>query len=280
MTSIQRLAGVALAGVLAIVLSACGGSEPPAEGPSNAPSAGNEKLRIGISFDQPGLGLKDGTTYSGFDVDTAIYVARALGVTKENITWVEARPADREKLITSGQTDLVLSTYTITEERRQLVDFAGPYFLAHQDLLIRRNDEDITGPETLEGRKLCSVTGTTSAARVKDQYRGTINLVEYPKFSDCVVALADGKVDVVSTDDVILAGFAAVEPYKGDLRVLGKGFSDEYYGVGIKKGDTEMVQKVNAALKEYIADGSWKKALATTVGPSGYRIPAPPTPGS
>ena len=280
MTSIQRLAGVALAGVLALALSACGGAEPPAQGPSNAPSAGNEKLRIGISFDQPGLGLKDGTTYSGFDVDTAIYVARALGVTKENITWVEAKPADREKLITSGQTDLVFSTYTITEERRQLVDFAGPYFLAHQDLLIRRNDEEITGPETLEGRKLCSVTGTTSAARVKDQYRGTINLVEYPKFSDCVVALAAGKVDVVSTDDVILAGFAAVEPYKGKLRVLGKGFSDEYYGVGIKKGDTEMVQKVNAALKEYIADGSWKRSLASTVGPSGYRIPAPPTPGS
>lgn len=148
MTSIQRLAGIALAGVLALTLSACGGGEPPAEGPANAPSPGNEKLRIGISFDQPGLGLKDGTTYSGFDVDTATYVARALGVTKENITWVEANPADRETLLTSNQADLVFSTYTITEERRQLVDFAGPYFLAHQDLLIRRNDEEITGPET------------------------------------------------------------------------------------------------------------------------------------
>src|SRR4051794_21734116 len=132
MTSIRRLAGIALAGVLALVLSACGGAEPPAEGPSNAPSPGNQKLKIGISFDQPGLGLKDGTTYSGFDVDTAIYGARALGVTKENITWVEANPAEREKLITSGQADLIFSTYTITEQRRQLVDFAGPYFLAHQ----------------------------------------------------------------------------------------------------------------------------------------------------
>lgn len=124
------------------------------------------------------------------------------------------------------------------------------------------------------------MTGTTSAARVKGQYRGRINLVEYPKFSDCVTALAAGKVDVVSTDDVILAGFAAVAPYKGRLWVLGKGFSDEYYGVGVKKGDTKRLQEVNAALKEYVADGSWKRSLVATVGPSGYRIPAPPTPGS
>lgn len=238
------------------------------------------KLTIGVDIDQPGLGLKSGTTYTGFDIDTAIYVAKALGVPESNITWVEAKPSDRESMLESGQVDLIFSTYTITDERRQRVDFAGPYFLAHQDLLVRRNEEEITGPETLTGRTLCSVTGTTSAALIKKKYGTRLTLVEKPRFSDCVTALAASDVDAVTTDDVILAGFAALPQYQGKLRVLGKGFSEEPYGVGIKKGNTELVTKVNAALQQYIADGSWSRALQSTVGPSGYRIPDPPTPGT
>ena len=124
------------------------------------------------------------------------------------------------------------------------------------------------------------MTGTTSAALVKEQYKGKIELREYARFSECVDALNRSEVDAVTTDDVILAGFAAEPQYKGKLRVVGKGFSDENYGVGIKKGNTELVEQVNTALKEYIADGSWKAALDQTVRPSGYKIPAPPTPGS
>lgn len=243
-------------------------------------AADGGELTIGISFDQPGLGLRDGDTYSGFDVLTATYVAQALGVPKENITWQRADPADREKLLADGDVDLVFSTYSITDERKQRVDFAGPYFLAHQDLLVRRNETDITGPDTLNGRVLCSVTGTTSSAYVTANFLGTIELVEKPRFSDCVEALAASEVDAVTTDDVILAGFAAQPQYQGKLKVVGKGFTDEYYGVGVPKGDAEMVAKVNDALKQYIADGSWKAALDQTVGPSGYSIPSPPTPGS
>jgi len=226
------------------------------------------------------LGLRDGDTYSGFDVLTATYVAQALGVPKENITWQRADPAEREKLLEDGDVDLVFSTYSITDERKQKVDFAGPYFLAHQDLLVRRNETDITGPDTLNGRVLCSVTGTTSSAYVTANFLGDIQLVEKPRFSDCVEALAASEVDAVTTDDVILAGFAAQPEYKGKLKVVGKGFTDEYYGVGVPKGDDEMVAKVNEALKQYIADGSWRAALDQTVGPSGYSIPSPPTPGS
>lgn len=238
------------------------------------------KLTIGISFDQPGLGLRDGDTYSGFDVLTATYVAQALGVPKENITWLRADPADREKLLQDGDVDLVFSTYSITDERKEKVDFAGPYFLAHQDLLVRRNETDITGPDTLNGRVLCSVTGTTSSAYVTANFLGAIELVEKPRFSDCVAALAASEVDAVTTDDVILAGFAAQPEYKGKLKVVGEGFTDEYYGVGVPKGDDDTVAKVNAALEQYIADGSWRAALDQTVGPSGYSIPSPPTPGS
>lgn len=278
----RRAIALALAAVTASAITACssGGGKPLGTPSPVAGASSGGSLNIGISFDQPGLGFKDGDTYTGFDVDTATYVAQALGVPKENITWKEADPGEREKLISGGSVDLVFSSYSITEDRKQQVDFAGPYFVAHQDLLVRRNEEEITGPETLDGRVLCSVTGTTSSAYINQTYRGKITLKEFPKYSDCVAALANSEVDAVTTDDVILAGFAAEPKYQGKLRVLGKGFTDERYGVGIKKGDSAMVTKVNDALKQYVADGSWKKAIEATVGPSGYSIPSPPTPGT
>jgi glutamate transport system substrate-binding protein len=278
----RRLFLSTAAAVLSIgTLAACGSGGGPTGTPSPVAGASQGgKLTIGISVDQPGLGLKDGDSYTGFDVDTATYVAQALGVPKENITWKEADPADRESLLSSGQVDLVFSTYSITDDRKQKVDFAGPYFVAHQDLLVRRNEEEITSPETLNGRVLCSVTGTTSSTYIKDHYKGKINLKEFPRYSDCVTALANSDVDAVTTDDVILAGFAAEPKYRGKLKLIGRGFTDEEYGVGIKKGNSDMVTKVNEALKQYVADGSWKRAIQSNVGPSGYRIPAAPAPGA
>ena len=180
----------------------------------------------------------------------------------------------------TGEADLIVTTFSITDDRKQEIDFAGPYFLAHQDLLVRRNEEEITSPETLNGRTLCSVPGTTSAANVKEKYLGQIELIELPTFSECVQALSDSKIYAVTTDDVILAGFAAEDQYRGKLKVIGEGLSDELYGIGIKKGDTAMADKVNAALQQYIDDGSWATSPSSTVAPSGYSIPDPPTPGT
>jgi glutamate transport system substrate-binding protein len=278
--TIRRMLTAAVALTALATATGCSSGEIN-QNPSVVPGATpGGSLRIGISFDQPGLGMKDGDTYTGFDVDTATYVAKSLGVPAEGITWIEADPGNRESLLSSGAVDLVFSTYSITDERKQKVDFAGPYFLAHQDLLVRRNEEEITGPETLDNRILCSVAGTTSAALVKEKFKGTIDLREYSKFSDCVAALDRSEVDAVTTDDVILAGFAAEPKYRGKLKVVGDGFSDESYGVGVKKGDADMVEKVNTALKAYIDDGSWKASLNQTVRPSGYKIPKAPTPGS
>ena len=153
--------------------------------------------------------------------------------------------------------------------------------MAHQDLLVRRNETEITGPETLDGKDLCSVPGTTSAANIMAKfYQGSIKLEEFPTFSDCVAALADSEVDAVTTDDVILAGYAAEPQYQGKLKVIGKGFSDELYGVGIKKGDTALVdqgqRRAAAVHRRRVVGGS----LESTVAPSGYKIPSPPTPGA
>ena len=277
----RHCTAAALLGLVLTTLTACGSSSGgPAPDPTPVPGATpGGKLTIGISFDQPGIGLKQGDAVSGFDADTATYVAKALGVPPENITWKEAKGDERQRLLDSGQADMIVSTFTITEERKQQVDFAGPYFVAHQDLLVRRNEEEITGPETLTNKTLCSVPGTTSTDTIQTRYGGTVKLKELPRYSDCVTALAAGDVDAVTTDDVILAGFAAEPEYQGRLKVIGKGFSDERYGIGVKKGDSAMVQKVDAALKQYLSDGSWQRSLDATVRPSGYSIPSPPTVG-
>jgi glutamate transport system substrate-binding protein len=268
--------GLALSG-----LSACGSNSGSSPEPTPVPGAvTNGRMTIGIAFDEPGIGMKNGDTYTGFDVDTAKYVAKALGVPEANITWVEATGAQREALLTSGGADMIVSTYTINDERKQKVDFAGPYFLAHQDLLVRRNETEITGPETLNGKDLCTVSGTTSAQNVLRFYQGRINLKEFPRYSDCVRALANSEVDAVTTDDVILAGYAADPQYQGKLKVIGKGFSDESYGIGVKKGNTALKDQINAALEQYVASGAWESNLNSTVAPSGYNIPSPPTPGA
>jgi len=271
--------GVAGLTVALVVLAACGSGGGSGPNPTPPPVAGapGGKLTIGVPFDEPELGVRTGDAYTGFDVDTAVYIAGALGVTRDNITWKEANADQRQQLLESGGADLIVSTFSITDQRKQVVDFAGPYFVAHQDLLVRRNDTEITGPEALDGKTLCSVPGTTSAAYVTSHFLGNIKLLEKPRFSDCVTALANSEIDAVTTDDVILAGFAAQPQYQGKLKVVGKGFSDEIYGVGVKKGNTELVGKVNAALKQYIDDGSWRKSLDANVRPSGYSIPDPPT---
>ncbi|MEP6851299.1 MAG: glutamate ABC transporter substrate-binding protein [bacterium] len=274
---------------LTVALGACSSRDSGSKDTGSGSSSGvvdkakkDKKLTIGIKFDQPGLGLKtpDGG-YAGFDVDVATYVADKLGVPKDGINFVEAKSANRENLIETGQVDLIFATYSITDVRKEKVDFGGPYFTAHQDLLVRQDETTIAGPDSLNnGRKLCSVTGSTSAQKVKDKFAKNVQLQEYSKYSDCVSALSSKAIDAVTTDDVILAGFAAQAQYKGKLKVVGKGFSDEKYGVGIKKGDSAGVDAVNKALKDMISDGSWKKFLESNVGPSGYTIPTPPNPGA
>lgn len=276
-----RLRGLsAVAAALLVAVTACSDPTPGGGSTSDNGATGSNKLTIAIADDEPGVAARAGTGYVGFDIDTAVYVAGKLGVPTANITWKVIPSQDREKVLEDGSVDLVVHTYSITSQRQQVVDFAGPYFVAHQDLLIRRNDEELTSPEKLNGRTLCAAKGTTSAQYVLDNYKGKIKLITANTWSECVENLNAGSVDAVSTDDLILAGFAAQPEYKGVLKVIGKGFTDERYGIGIKKGNSDLVAKVNAALKSYIDDGSWKNSLERNVAPSGYKIPSPPAVGS
>ncbi|WP_231642788.1 glutamate ABC transporter substrate-binding protein [Nocardia sp. NRRL S-836] len=235
-----------------------------------------DRMTIAVSYDQPGLAVRrlDGA-YRGFDVDVAKFIAKELGIDEPNITWKEAQPGNRETLLTSGEADMVVSTYSITDKRKQVIDFVGPYFVAGQDLLVRINENRITGPKSLNSQlKLCSTAGSTSAAYVKEQFAKDVKLEEYAKFSDCVTALLAGNVDAVTTDDVLLAGYAAQNPEL--LRVVGQPFSKEEYGVGLRRDDPESKAKVQAALQKMIDTGAWRKSLEANIGSSGYKIPDPP----
>ena len=253
------LAMVGLA--LVLLLAGCGSAE--------------KTITIGTKFDQPGLAVKkpDGSM-AGFDVDVATYVADKLGFSPDDIDWKEAPSGQRETLIQNGQVDYIVATYSITDQRKQKVSFAGPYLQTGQSLLVRADETEITGPESLENAKrLCSVSGSTPAQRIKDKYPG-VQLQQYDTYSACVEALRNGAIDAVSTDEVILAGFAA--QYPGTFRIIGEPFSTEYYGIGLRLGDVELLDKINAAIVEMQQDGSWKAAFDRNLGPAGISAPAPP----
>jgi glutamate transport system substrate-binding protein len=234
------------------------------------------KLTLGVKDDQPGLGLKDPTTgkFAGFDIEIAKLVAANLGFGEDKITYKTVDSASREQAISNGDVDYYVGTYTITDKRKALVSFAGPYFQAGQDLLVRKDDTSITGPETLKGKKVCSVTGSTPIQRVRDQgLTEPGNIVEFQKYSQCVDKLLTKDVDAVTTDDAILKGFAAQDP--DNLKVVGKPFSQEPYGIGLKKDDKVLRDKINDTLQKALDDGTWQKIYDATLGKSGATATKP-----
>ncbi|MGG5752392.1 glutamate ABC transporter substrate-binding protein [Zafaria sp. Z1313] len=270
-----RIALAAAAAATALTLSACGG------GGTGGGDGDGDTIRIGIKFDQPGLGFKDGENYTGFDVDVAKFVAQELGYSENQIEWVSAPSANRETMLQNNQVDMIFATYSITDSRKEVVDFAGPYFVAGQDLLVA-NDSDITGPEDLNERNLCSVTGSTSAQKVKDTYAEGTNLQELPGYAECVTQMSGGTIDAVTTDDIILAGLAAQPAYQGQFKVVGAPFSEENYGVGLPKG-SDRCEAINEAITKMIEDGAWETALQANTEGTGYEPNAdtnPPTPAA
>lgn len=237
---------------------------------SGCTATGSEDtIRIGIKYDQPGLGYQDGRDYTGFDTDVARYVAAELGYSEDQIEWVEAPSANRENMLTNNQVDMIFATYSITEKRLKTVDFAGPYFVAGQDLLVQAENTDITGPESLAGKNLCSVTGSTSAKKIQDKYSSEVQLVQQNSYSDCVVALNAGMVDAVTTDDIILAGLASTKANQGELKLVGNTFSTENYGVGLPKG-SDKCAAINAAINKMVETGAWEEAIKKNVGAANY----------
>jgi glutamate transport system substrate-binding protein len=234
-------------------------------------------VTIGTKFDQPGFGLLNPRTQEpeGFDVEIAKLVAAKLGIAADGITWTETVSANREPFIQNGQVDYVVATYTINDARKQVVDFAGPYYEAGQDIMVAKgNPEGIEGPDDLAGKTVCSVEGSTPAQNIRDNYPQA-QLTTYDVYSKCADDLKNGNVQAVTTDNVILTGLVAGSP--DDFELVGNPFTEEPYGIGLAKGDTEFRDFINDVLEESYDDGSWEAAWDRTAGEiTGTKAPEPP----
>lgn len=273
--------------LLALSLAACGddnggGAEVEVEdapefasGTTMATLSEAGKVTIGVKYDQPGIGfLEPGADEpSGFDIEIAKIIAAELGIAPGDITWKETVSDNREPFLQNGTVDMVLASYSITDERRGVVGQAGPYYVTGQQLLVRTEDaERISGPNELEGVKVCSVTGSTSIETVTKEYDA--RPVPFDTYSDCVTQLQNGSVGAVTTDGAILLGYAAQAP--DELKVVGDAFSEERYGVGFKNGDAEMCTFLTETLQTAMDNGEWAKAFEATLGQSGVETPEPP----
>jgi glutamate transport system substrate-binding protein len=280
----------ALFAASALIVAGCGGDdetstpEPTVEeapefpaGSTMARLADAGAMRIGTKFDQPGLGNinLESDKPEGFDVEVGKIIAGKLGIDPDKIEWVETVSANRESFIANGRVDIVIATYTINDKRKETVDFAGPYYVAGQDLLVAKDDDSITGPDTLAGKRVCAATSSTPIGNIRTNYPQAVP-VEFDTYTECVDQLEAGQIDAVSTDDIILAGYASDPKYEGKFRVVGKPFSQEPYGIGLKKGDTAFRNFVNDTLEEIFKEGSWKEAFEATLGKSGVKAPDPP----
>ena len=234
-------------------------------------------VTVGTKFDQPGFGLANPQGVpEGFDVEIAKLVAAKLGIPADKIKWVETVSANRESFIQNGQVDYIVATYTINDKRKQLVDFAGPYYVAGQDIMVKKgNPLGIKGPNDLAGKKVCSVEGSTPAQNIRDNY-SQAQLVLFDVYSKCADALRNGQVDAVTTDNVILTGLVAGS--NGAFELVGNPFTKEPYGIGLKKGDDAFRTFINDVLEQSFKDGAWAKAWNSTAGKiTGQKAPEPPT---
>ncbi len=299
----RPLAGVALLAATALVVSACGddassdeesATDEATEESTDEAAAGDfpedstmaaiveaGELRVGTKFDQPGFGLAnlDGVP-EGFDVEIAQIIAADLGLSEDQITYTETPSAVREEVLEQGQVDLVAATYTINDERRERITFAGPYYVAGQSLLVAGDDDTITGPEDLadESIRVCSVDGSTPSENIRQFLATDDQLVLFDVYSKCADALLNDQVDVITTDNVILLGLAA-EADEGAFKLVGDTFTDEPYGIGITKGDVEFCEFINESLAAAVEDGSYAEAWASTAGEiEGAQDPVLPEP--
>ncbi|MDP3950801.1 glutamate ABC transporter substrate-binding protein [Microbacterium sp.] len=295
----RTLAGVGIAAVALLALTACNSGSPTTPGgDTGGGEEGDKPLYevaesvtlegspaydamverggpiIGVKEDQPNLGYLDVTTgeRSGFDIEIARWIAASLGFEESDITYEPIASANREQALVNGDIDYYVGTYSITDSRKEQIEFAGPYFVTGQGFLVSADSEmtEVNDVSDFNGMTVCSATGSTPISNIKENYP-EINTEEYDIYSQCVDDLLNGKVDAVTTDAAILIGYAAQDP--DNLKVLDGLFTEERYGVGIPTGDTALVEHINTLFTE--GGDTWQAIFDSTLGQSGIEVEQP-----
>jgi len=263
---------VATAGALA--LASCGSTEPR----SLLDDIENGHVTLGTKFDQPGLGERTpDKDFVGLDTDVSRYVVNYIadknGWNEPDITWRETPSAQRETLLNNGEVNMIAATYSINAGRYKAVDFGGPYLVTHQALLVRGDAGISSLQDIADGTRLCSVSGSTPAQKVKEALP-KVQLQEFDTYAACAEGVKQGVVDALTTDATILAGFAEryKERYGDDFKVVelknedGSYWTDENYGIGLPKGDGADRDAVNEALTEMWESGEFRKIIDEYLG--------------
>lgn len=286
---ITRMAAFAAVAVLSLGgVAACGGDSDSGSGNDSTVSfeAGTtmerlnkaQKITVGTKFDQPLFGLKglDGKP-AGFDVEIAKIIVSELGIPADKIEWVETPSTVREQVIQQGKVDIVVATYTINDKRKEAIDFAGPYYNAGQTILVKADDTSITGPDSFADgtKKICSVTNSTPAANIEKYLKDkATQLVLFDVYTKCLDALKGGQIDAITTDNVILTGYISAS--EGQFKLAGSTFTEEPYGIGLKKGDDAFRAFINDSLEKSFSDGRYEQAWNNTAGKFDPNVPKTP----
>ena len=285
----KRTRTAVIAAAAALILGACGNAGEENKSPvdnkvdSNAAAnfkdgtamkalAESGKVKIGVKFDQPGLGFKRAgvAVPTGLDIEMGKLLAAKLGIKATDVDWVETISDNREPFLQKGTVDFVIASYSITDDRRKVVGQAGPYYVTGQQLLVKKGS-DIKSVDDIKGKEVCSVTGSTSLVQVEAKGakpRG------FETYSQCRDQVLDGAVQAMTTDGSILLGYAAENP--DELAVVGEPFSEERYGIGYNLDKPELCQFIVDTIKKAEDDGDWAKAFEATLGKSGVKTPTPP----
>ncbi len=225
-------------------------------------------LLVGLDVGSNLFSFRDPITgqIAGFDVDLAGEVARDIFGTPSAVEYRILSAADRITALQDNAVDIVVKTTTMTCERRKQVNFSTAYFIAYQRILAPR-ESDIAGPDDLSNRRVCVARGTTSLQRVSE-IDPPPTIVTVVTWSDCLVALQQREADAISTDDAILAGLVAQDPY---LHVVGPNMAEAPYGIAMNLDNTGLVRFVNGTLERIRADGTWDamyRKWLTVLGPA------------
>ncbi|ACZ89744.1 bifunctional serine/threonine-protein kinase/glutamate ABC transporter substrate-binding protein [Streptosporangium roseum] len=224
-------------------------------------------LRVGYRDGFPGVSL--GVPPTGFEVEVAEYIARALKVPEGKVRFVPVGYADREAAVERGKVDLVIANLSIDSADRSRVAFAGPYYVAHRDVLVRAGMK-ISEVGHLRGKKLCLAAGQSTGSMISDM-GVTFVAVHDNDTSRCANRVADGRADALPGDDVLIAGFGARLRGPG-LKIAGIRLTTERYGVALRSGDPRACQAINGAIRAMYADGTMQALLERNFGRVGFRF--------
>jgi glutamate transport system substrate-binding protein len=292
LTKHRRL--IAAAATLALVATACGDDDggdeaEDGDGETSAPSEEPEfdegstmaaiqeagTLRVGTKADQPLFGIEGPGGWEGFDVEIAELIAEGIWGEggADNVEFSEAVSAAREDVLQQDQVDLVIATYTINDERKELVGFAGPYYQAGQDIMVEEgNPEGIEGIDDLNGQPVCSVEGSTSIDNLREMAPDA-EVVALDTYSACAEELSQGNVTAVTTDNVILIGLI---DERGEGELVDNPFTEEPYGIGVQLEADDFRDWINTRLEEIYESGEWEEAWMNTAGTVTGEAPEPP----